>query len=70
MSKGYDGLHSHSGLERDMNLPKNTVLIDKRYGYMFLAENSTMVTHKKIDYYKVNILSFVKKGGVFKNLYS
>ena len=70
MSKGYDGLHSHSGLEREINLPKNTVLIDKRYGYMFLAENRTLITHKKIDYYKVNILSFVKKGGVFRNLYS
>lgn len=69
MSKGLDCLHSHSGLEREMNLPKHTVLVDRKYGYMFLEDNRTLITHKKVDYYKVDILSFVNKGGIFKNLY-
>lgn len=68
MSHGIKQLHSHSEIERDYRFPKDTVLIDKEYLYLFDGEPCKSFFHKKKEYYKVNIITFVKKGGVFKNL--
>lgn len=68
MSHGLIFLHSHSGLERDLRFPKHTVLVDAKFAYMFSGEPCVPFTHNRIEYVKVNILSFANKGGVFKNL--
>lgn len=68
MSYGKDYLHSHSGLERDLCFPKHTVLVDAKFAHMFSGEPCVPFTHNRIEYVKVNILSFANKGGVFKNL--
>lgn len=68
MSHGLIFLHSHSGLERNLRFPKHTVLVDAKFAYMFSGEPCVPFTHNRIEYVKVSILSFVKKGGVFKNL--
>lgn len=70
MSEGHNYLHSHSGLERKLRFPKDKVLIDKRYGERFGEAFLKPFSHKGQDYYKVNIYTFWKKGGVFKNLFS
>ena len=74
MSNNLNYLHSHSGLERtlkdkDLN-SKAFVLIDEKYKDMF-DEISMLLkefTYGGRTYYKVPILAFVRKGGVFKNL--
>ena len=68
MSHELTFLHSHSGLERDLRFPKHTVLVDAKFAHMFSGEPCIPFTHNRIVYVKVNTLSFVKKGGVFKNL--
>lgn len=68
MSKGLNYLHSHSGLERDLRFPKHIVLVDARFANMFDGEPCAPFTYNRIEYIQVNILSFVHKGGVFKNL--
>lgn len=68
MSNGHNYLHSHSALERELKFPKHTVLIDEKYAEIFGGEPCKEFVYKKRTYYKVNIYSFVKKGGVFKNL--
>ena len=68
MSDGHNYLHSHSKLERLLQFEKKEVLIDTRYKDMFGEELLTPFRYKNHDYYKVNILTFVRKGGVFKNL--
>ena len=70
MSHGLLFLHSHSALEREMRIPKNTVLVDVKYGHLFLDVPHTPFKCGSKNYYKVNIWSFIKKGGVFKNLSS
>lgn len=60
-------LHSHSALERSMLFPKNVVLVDGKYGDLF--GSADVFEHEGTEYVKVPILSFVKKGGVFKNFY-
>ena len=76
MSQGINYLHSHSGLERTLRdddiVNKSHVLIDEQYKMMF-ADGAIRLTPLKINgvrYYKVPILSFVRKNGVFKNLNS
>lgn len=74
MSQSVNYLHSHSGLERmlkdnDLN-NKSHVLIDEKFKGMF-ADGATPLKpfrYNHIQYYKVPIMAFVKKGGVFKNL--
>jgi hypothetical protein len=66
MSQNIGYLHSHSGLERDMNFPKHKVLVDEDYGEMFA--NKQILKIKGNIYYKVDTYEFFKKGGVFKNL--
>lgn len=66
MSYNIKYLHSHSGIEREMKFDKSEVLVDEKYKDMFPFSRPYMYNEKK--YYIVNILSFVQKGGVFKNL--
>lgn len=61
-------MHSHSCLERELELPKRFVLVDAEYASRFLDDTITKVVNKNVTYYKVPILEFVMKGGVFKNL--
>ena len=60
-------LHSHSGLERELHFPKHTVLVDAKFGYMFLEEETERFKYAGVEYLKVPTYSFYKKGGVFKN---
>ena len=70
MSYGADYLHSHSGLERTLEFPKNTVLVDEKYLDVFDGEDIGIepFTHNGVKYLKVPILAFIAKRGVFKNL--
>lgn len=68
MSHGIDYLHSHSGLERELSFPKNIVLVDAKYKDLFKEKEIKAFKYDGIEYYKVPILSFVKKNGQFKNL--
>ena len=67
MSYNVRRLHSHSGIERDLCFPKSEVLVDSEYKELFPFARPFVYNEKK--YYIVNILTFVKKGGVFLNLY-
>ena len=67
MSKNFGLLHSHSGLERELKFKKHIVLVDEQYKNMFLEDTIEKFKHLGNVYYKVPILSFVRKGGVFKN---
>lgn len=62
-------LHSHSGLEREIKMPKHLVLVDEEFIDLFLdcGQKLARYTYRGKVYYKVPILSFVHKGGVFKN---
>lgn len=62
------GLHSHSGLERDLRMPKHIVLIDEEFVELFFDCPKNKFKHGGKTYYKIPILSFVHKGGIFKNL--
>lgn len=62
-----DVLHSHSGLEKALNFPKHIVLIDASFGSMFNPNVIVPFRANGKDYYKVDILLFVKAGGQFKN---
>lgn len=68
MSFERDVLHSHSGLERELRLPKHVVLIDVAFGHLFMDEAKRPFKHDGRNYYKVLTQSFVKKGGIFRNL--
>jgi hypothetical protein len=67
-------LHSHSGIERTLKdkdiVNKSHVLVDEQFKDLFddcaKPIKSIVVSGKK--YFKVPILSFVNKGGIFKNL--
>lgn len=71
MSQSTTYLHSHSGLERELRMPKHLVLVDERFYDMFSDSMTWPVRFKyrNVLYYKVPILSFVYKNGVFKNYY-
>lgn len=68
MSGKLNVLHSHSGLERELKFPKHLVLVDDEYKNMFLEDTIEKFKYNSRVYYKVPILSFVRKGGMFKNL--
>lgn len=68
MSHGFTYLHSHSALERELRMPKHLVLVDAQFASSFLTEYVKPFKYRGVEYYKVPILSFVNKGGVFKNL--
>lgn len=63
----YGGMHSHSAIERELVFPKNKVLVDAKYKGLFDDGEIEEFIYKNVLYYKVPIMSFVKKGGVFKN---
>ncbi len=60
-------IHSHSGLERLLNFPKHTVLVDKRFEPVFIDTPHKAFTYGGIEYIQVNTLTFVERHGVFKN---
>lgn len=68
MSNGHTELHSHSGLERENRFPKHIVLIDVCFEELFADSPTQKFFYEGKEYLKVNILDFVKKGGIFKNL--
>lgn len=70
MSHGLTYLHSHSALERELRMPKHLVLIDAKFASVFISDSVIPFKYRGVDYCKVPILSFVGKGGVFKNLLS
>lgn len=67
MSLKMNVLHSHSGLERDMNIPKHIVLVDEQFKGLFASDMIQPLKYCGNLYYKVPIMSFVNNGGVFKN---
>lgn len=67
MSGKFNGLHSHSALERELKFPKHFVLVDEEYKNMFIADTISRYAYGGKVYYKVPIMSFVRNGGVFKN---
>lgn len=69
MSYQHNYLHSHSGIEREMKFDKNVVIVDEKYEELFGGEPIEEYIYNKKRYIKVNIMSFVQKGGVFKNLF-
>jgi hypothetical protein len=70
MSKGLTVIHSHSGLERNLKLPKYVVLVDANFASVFhkYGIGTKPYKYNNVDYIKVRTLDFVKVGGVFKNL--
>lgn len=69
MSHGCNYLHSHSGIERDIRLQKHIVLVDEKYKDLFDGHMCEPFTYKGRQYLKVDTYIFVRKGGIFKNLY-
>lgn len=67
MSHEIDYLHSHSGLERDLKFPKHTVLVDAEYAHLFHRDLVVPFKKNGVEYIKVNIMQFVRAGGVFSN---
>lgn len=62
------GLHSHSGLERELNMRTNKVLVDARFAPMFGFEAiGAAFTRKGVKYVEIDTRAFLQKGGVFKN---
>lgn len=68
MSNDFKVLHSHSGIERELQFPKHTVLVDECFGRLFPDDAIKPFRYDGVMYYKVPILMFVEKGGVFKYL--
>lgn len=67
MSKGMKQLHSHSVLEGILKLPKHLVLVDIEFANLFKKESCKPFRYNGVDYLKVNILEFIRNGGVFKS---
>ena len=61
-------LHSHSGLERTLVMPKSKVIVDAKFKKLFPLECIDPFTYNGIHYLVVPTLLFVKRNGVFKNL--
>lgn len=69
MSNGVNFLHSHSGIERELHFPKDIVLVDEKYEDLFIKDLCKPFPYKRKKYIKVPISEFVRKGGLFKNMY-
>lgn len=68
MTKDYIGLHSHSGLERELNMRTDKVLVDVKFAPMFGVDAiGNTFTMKGVKYVEINTRAFIGKGGVFKN---
>ena len=74
MSQGYNFLHSHSGLEREIKYPKHKVLVDEEYEDMLTdgtLKNQIKFSRVKLNnvtYIELPVSLFIKNGGIFKNL--
>ena len=68
MSNGLNTLHSHSLLERELNMPKHQVLVDAEYKGVFFDIDTKPFRYAGTDYIKVPTYIFAKRGGVFKAL--
>lgn len=68
MTKDYLGLHSHSGIEREMNMSKSKVVVDIKFAPMFeVFELGQSFTWRGNKYIEVDTMAFVRNNGVFKN---
>lgn len=67
MSNGLQYLHSHSALERELNVPKHLVLVDAQFEDLFLSDAVVHVRHNGKAYIKVPTITFVNKHGTFRN---
>ena len=67
MTANFKQLHSHSGLEKKLMFPKNKVLIDQDFVHLFTPKQAKRFVYNQVEYYRVPIMPFVMKGGVFKN---
>lgn len=70
MSRGLQQLHSHSGLERELKLPKHVVLVDMTFAHLFLTKVTVPFKYDGVEYIKVDVRDFLENGGIFKNLNS
>ena len=70
MSRGLQQLHSHSGLERDLKLPKHVVLVDATFAHLFVGCVTVPFKYNDVEYIKVDVKDFIYNGGIFKNLNS
>ena len=70
MSRGLQQLHSHSGLERDLKLPKHVVLVDAMFSHLFTKNATVPFKYNGVEYIKVDVRDFIENGGMFKNLNS
>lgn len=72
MSINTNYLHSHSGIEREIHMEKRFVLIDEKFNKMFVDCGTELVPYyyQNKKFYKVPIMAFVNKGGIFRNFYS
>lgn len=68
MSSGLSILHSHSGLERELKLPKHIVVVDSCFINLFADAKVQGFMHNGVSYYKVPVDAFIRNGGLFKNL--
>lgn len=70
MSQGVLCLHSHSGLEREVKMENRYVLVDEVFRGDFEKEHVAVQPffYDNVNYIKVPTLTFVKLGGIFKNL--
>lgn len=68
MSKGMNSLHSHSLLEREVDMPKHFVLVDAEYKNAFYDVEVKPFRYAGVEYIKVPTLAFVNRGGTFKAL--
>ena len=62
-----EGLHSHSALERELRFPKHIVLVDEKFKDLFLSDAVVPFVYHRTRYIQVPTLSFLKRGGVFRN---
>ena len=69
MSLNVEYMNSHSGLERELNMPKHLVLVDAQFAGRFIGKGikTTPFEYLKIKYAKVPTMQFVNLGGIFKN---
>ena len=63
-------LHSHSGLERELQMEKRNVLVDLEFEELFKDVPTEIFETPNKTYLKVPIFAFVRKGGIFKNMYA
>ena len=68
MSHNLQVLHSHSGLEREMHLPKHIVVVDASFSHLFTNEKVAKFKHNGVEYIRVSTRAFLEQGGLFKNL--